>query len=69
MERLSYAFADGISIARRNVIKVIRVPQILVAVLVTPIIMVLMFAYVCSADPSTFQGAPTRSSSWQARSR
>ena len=46
METLSYAFADGISIARRNVIKVIRVPQILVAVLVTPIIMVLMFAYV-----------------------
>jgi ABC transporter DrrB family efflux protein len=46
MESLSYAFADGISIARRNVIKVIRVPQILVAVLVTPIIMVLMFAYV-----------------------
>src|ERR687897_946383 len=32
METLSYAFADGISIARRNVIKVIRVPQILVAV-------------------------------------
>lgn len=46
METLSYAFADGISIARRNVIKVIRVPQILVAVLITPIIMVLMFAHV-----------------------
>jgi ABC-2 type transport system permease protein len=46
MESLSYAFADGISIARRNVVKVIRVPQILVAVLGTPIIMVLMFAYV-----------------------
>ena len=46
MERFSYAFADGISIARRNMIKVIRVPEILVAVLVTPIIMVLLFAYV-----------------------
>ena len=46
MERFNYAFADGISIARRNMIKVIRVPEILVAVLVTPIIMVLLFAYV-----------------------
>jgi ABC transporter DrrB family efflux protein len=46
MERLSYTFADGISIARRNMIKVIRVPEILVGVLVTPIIMVVLFAYV-----------------------
>ena len=46
METLSYTFADGISIARRNMIKVIRVPEILVGVLVTPIIMVVLFAYV-----------------------
>jgi ABC transporter DrrB family efflux protein len=46
MEKLSYAFADGISIARRNMIKVIRVPELLVGVLVTPIIMVVLFAYV-----------------------
>jgi ABC-2 type transport system permease protein len=46
MKRLSYAFADGISIARRNMIKVIRVPELLVGVLVTPIIMVVLFAYV-----------------------
>jgi ABC-type polysaccharide/polyol phosphate export permease len=46
MKKLSYGFADGVSIARRNMIKVIRVPEILVGVLVTPIIMVLMFAYV-----------------------
>jgi len=46
MERFSYGFADGVSIARRNMIKVIRVPGILVGVLVTPIIMVLMFAFV-----------------------
>lgn len=46
MERLSYAFADGVTVARRNVIKIKRVPEILVAVLVTPIIMVLLFAFV-----------------------
>jgi len=46
MERVGYAFADGINIARRNVIKIKRVPEILVSVLVTPLIMVLMFAYV-----------------------
>ncbi len=39
-------FADGFNIARRNMIKVLRVPEILVSVLVTPVIMVVMFAYV-----------------------
>jgi len=46
MERVSYAFADGMNIARRNVIKIKRVPEILVAVLITPVIMVLLFANV-----------------------
>ena len=46
MERVSYAFADGINIARRNVIKIKRVPEILVAVLVTPLMFVLLFGYV-----------------------
>jgi ABC transporter DrrB family efflux protein len=46
MERLSYALGDGLNVARRNVIKIIRVPEILVGVLVTPVIMVVMFAYV-----------------------
>jgi len=46
MERITYAFADGVAIARRNVIKIRRVPEILVSVLVTPLIFVLLFAYV-----------------------
>jgi ABC-2 type transport system permease protein len=46
MERLSYALGDGLNVARRNVIKIRRVPEILVGVLVTPVIMVVMFAYV-----------------------
>ena len=46
MERFGYALEDGLNVARRNVIKIIRVPEILVGVLVTPVIMVVMFAYV-----------------------
>jgi ABC-2 type transport system permease protein len=46
MESLGYAFADGITIARRNLIKVIRVPQILFSVLITPLLFVLLFTYV-----------------------
>jgi len=46
MERISYAFADGIVIAKRNVIKIKRVPEVLVSVLISPIIFVLLFAYV-----------------------
>ena len=40
------AFADGIVIAKRNVIKIKRVPEVLVSVLLSPIIFVLLFAYV-----------------------
>ena len=34
MQQLAYAFADGATIARRNVIKIIRVPEILIFVLI-----------------------------------
>ena len=46
MERISYAFADGAAIAKRNVIKIKRVPEILFSVLITPLVFVLLFAYV-----------------------
>jgi ABC-2 type transport system permease protein len=46
MEKLAYAFADGIAVAGRNVIKIKRVPEILVGVLVMPLLFVFMFAYV-----------------------
>lgn len=46
MERFGQAFADGITVARRNLIKVIRTPEILVSVLVSPLVFVLLFAYV-----------------------
>ncbi|HZD21940.1 MAG TPA: ABC transporter permease [Acidimicrobiia bacterium] len=46
MEVLLDSFADGLNVARRNMIKVIRVPEILVSVIITPVIMVVMFTYV-----------------------
>jgi ABC transporter DrrB family efflux protein len=46
MERITYAFGDGVAIARRNVIKIKRVPEILFSVLITPLVFVLLFAYV-----------------------
>ena len=38
--------ADSIVIAKRNVIKILRVPEVLVFVLISPIMFVLLFAYV-----------------------
>ena len=46
MSQARLAFADGFNIARRNMIKVRRVPEILISVLVTPVILIVMFAYV-----------------------
>ena len=46
MSKLKWAIADGFVVARRNLIKIKRVPEILVWVLVSPIMFVLLFAYV-----------------------
>ena len=46
MERISLMLADGATVARRNVIKIKRVPEVLVFVLISPIMFVLLFAYV-----------------------
>ena len=46
MSRIRTAIGDGVVIARRNVIKIKRVPEILVFVLISPIMFVLLFAYV-----------------------
>lgn len=43
---LRHGFADAAVIAKRNVIKIKRVPEILVFVLISPIMFVLLFAYV-----------------------
>ncbi len=40
------AFRDGAIVAKRNLIKIKRVPEVLVFVLISPIMFVLLFAYV-----------------------
>jgi ABC-2 type transport system permease protein len=46
MENLRMTFADASVIAKRNVIKIKRVPEVLVFVLISPIMFVLLFAFV-----------------------
>ncbi|HEX9847260.1 MAG TPA: ABC transporter permease [Acidimicrobiia bacterium] len=46
MSDLRQAISDGAVIAKRNVIKIKRVPEVLVFVLLSPIMFVLLFAYV-----------------------
>ncbi len=46
MSELGWFFADAAVIAKRNVIKIRRVPEVLVFVLISPIMFVLLFAYV-----------------------
>jgi ABC-2 type transport system permease protein len=46
MSTLTYAIADGAVVAKRNLIKIRRVPEVLVWTLMSPIMFVLLFAYV-----------------------
>jgi ABC-2 type transport system permease protein len=46
MSQAALAFADGANIAKRNLIKIKRVPEILIWTLMSPIMFVLLFAYV-----------------------
>jgi ABC-2 type transport system permease protein len=43
---LAWAAADGVVVAKRNLIKIKRVPEVLVWVLMSPIMFVLLFVYV-----------------------
>ncbi len=46
MSTVSAAFGDGVVVVKRNIIKIVRVPEILVFTLIQPIMFVLLFAYV-----------------------
>ena len=46
MNSLRYAVADGAVVAKRNLIKIKRVPEVLVFILLSPIMFVLLFAFV-----------------------
>lgn len=53
LDRFRYAFADTITITWRNIISMMRVPQVLVFSTIQPIIFVLMFRYVFGGAIST----------------
>jgi ABC transporter DrrB family efflux protein len=46
MSQLMWAAADGLAVTQRNLIKIKRVPEVLIWVLLSPIMFVLLFAYV-----------------------
>ena len=46
MSTMAQALNDGWVVAQRNLVKIVRVPEILVFVLLSPIMFVLLFAYV-----------------------
>ncbi|HUF15125.1 MAG TPA: ABC transporter permease [Acidimicrobiia bacterium] len=46
MTQLTWMVADGLAVAHRNLIKIKRVPEVLVWVLLSPIMFVLLFAFV-----------------------
>jgi ABC-2 type transport system permease protein len=46
MNAVQMAVADGITMAKRNTIKLVRVPDLLGSVILTPVMFVLLFAYV-----------------------
>jgi ABC transporter DrrB family efflux protein len=46
MRQLALAFADGAVVAKRNLIKIKRIPEVLIWTTMSPIMFVLLFAYV-----------------------
>jgi ABC-2 type transport system permease protein len=59
MSSVAMAFSDGMTIARRNLIKIKRVPDLLVFSTLSPIMFVLLFAYVFGSAIS-IPGVPYR---------
>src|SRR5918997_2445850 len=50
MSQLALTFADGVVVAKRNLIKIKRVPEILIWTLMSPIMFVVLFAYVFGSN-------------------
>jgi ABC-2 type transport system permease protein len=50
MRQVALAFADGAVVAKRNLIKIKRVPEILIWTVMSPILFVLLFSYVFGAE-------------------
>lgn len=50
MSTLAYALSDGAVVAKRNLIKIKRVPEVLIWTTMSPIMFVLLFAYVFGSN-------------------
>jgi len=46
MTEMAHVFSDGATVAKRNLIKIKRVPELLIWTTMSPIMFVLLFAYV-----------------------
>jgi ABC-2 type transport system permease protein len=60
MRQLALAFADGAVVSKRNLIKIKRVPEVLIWTTMSPIMFVLLFAYVFGGTIGTAQGVSYR---------
>ncbi len=56
MSQLMWTLSDGYNVTRRNLIKIKRMPELLVWVLLSPIMFVLLFAYVFGGSISVGEG-------------
>ncbi len=59
MRTFTYLIEDSATIAKRNVIKIVRVPEVMVFVLMSPIMFVLMFGYVFGNSINVGEGSGT----------
>src|SRR5688572_11318328 len=60
MTAVTWAIADGLVVAKRNLIKIKRVPEMIVWVVLSPIMFVLLFAYVFGGSIDVPGGASYR---------
>jgi ABC transporter DrrB family efflux protein len=60
MSSLGLAFADGAVVAKRNLKKIKRVPELLIWTTMSPIMFVLLFAYVFGGQIDTVEGVSYR---------
>ncbi|MCA9848920.1 MAG: ABC transporter permease, partial [Dehalococcoidia bacterium] len=60
MNSVELAVGDGLTIAKRNLIKIKRVPDLLVFTIMSPVMFVLLFAYVFGAAIGEQQGTSYR---------
>ena len=60
MSSLGLAFADGAVVAKRNLIKIARVPELLIWTTMSPIMFVLLFSYVFGSSIEEIPGVSYR---------